>query len=197
MIFTVVSFNHDYSIAYSVTLCQYYLYKLWINRAKYGIYIDMKKELTPVSEVIQSRPKPKTGSRKKEQVRTVKGTYSTRLTKKQKAFADILLSNDKISATEAAAETYNVTERTVAGVIAAENLKKPNILQYMNKHLDKAQDVIIGFMDLKDDNNIGNKRLAYDSATQIIDRIAGKPTQIQQSQSVSFVQHLNSKQIDI
>lgn len=145
----------------------------------------------------EPRPKPKTGSRKKIQYRTASGTYSAKLTRKQKAFADMLISQPKTSATEVARQTYNVSDSNTASVIATENLRKPSIQLYLDKHVDKAQEVITGFMDLKDSKNIQEKRLAYDSATQIIDRVAGKPTQVQQSQSISFIQHLSNKNIDI
>lgn len=145
----------------------------------------------------ESRPKPKTGSRTKIQYRTSSGTYTAKLTRKQKAFADMIISQPKTSATEIVRQTYAVSDTNTAKSIASENLTKPNILLYLNKHIDKAQEVITGFMDLKDSENIQEKRLAYDSATQIIDRVAGKPTQIQQSQSISFIQHLSNKHIDI
>lgn len=143
------------------------------------------------------QPKPKTGSRTKKQYRTNNGTYTAKLTRKQKAFADLLIAQPKTSATEIVRQTYAVTDTNTAKSIASENLTKPNILNYLNKHVDTAQEVITGFMELKDSESIQEKRLAYDSATQIIDRVAGKPTQIQQSQSVSFIQHLSSKSIDI
>lgn len=145
----------------------------------------------------ESRPKPKTGSRKKVQVRAKNGTFAPKLTRKEKAWSDYIIEHPKASGTEASLKTYNTTDKNTAAVIAAKNIRKDNILLYLNSHIDKAQEVITGYLELKDSDNIQEKRLAYDSATQIIDRIAGKPTQIQQSQSISFIQHLSNKNIDI
>lgn len=146
---------------------------------------------------MKTTQKPKTGSRTKIQYRTKNGTYTAKLTRKEKAWADYTIQHPKSSGTEASLQTYNTTDRNTAAVIAAKNIRKDNIQLYLDKHINRAQEVITGFMDLKDSENIQEKRLAYDSATQIIDRVAGKPTQIQQSQSISFIQHLSNKSIDI
>lgn len=138
-----------------------------------------------------SRPKPKTGSRKKVQVRTVKGTYSTRLTKKQKAFADLYIANPKAPNTDIVKMVYNVTDTNNANQIARQNLQSPTVQIYLNSHVDKAKERIIELIDSKRED------IALRASQDVIDRTHGKPTQIQQSQSVSFVQHLNSKQIDI
>lgn len=153
-----------------------------------------KNDKQPIKQTVA---KPKTGSRKKTQVRTKDGTYSTKLTRKQKAFADGIINNPKLSGTEIARQTYNVTDNNTAGVIAAKNIRKDNILQYINKHITEAQEVIVGNLKLKNSDNIQEKRLAYDSATQIIDRVAGKPTSTQQTQSISFINHIKHKTIDI
>ena len=121
--------------------------------------------------------KPKTGSRKKTQVRSKSGTYSAKLTEKQKAFADYKLSNPKASNTEAALKAYNTTDRATAGVLAHQNLKNTNVIHYLETNRDKAQQVITEFMELSDSPKLGEKRLAYDSATQVLDRTIGKPTQ--------------------
>lgn len=126
---------------------------------------------------MKQNQKPKTGSRKKTQVRSKNGTFSAKLTAKQKAFADHRLNNPKASATESIMQTYNVTDRKTAGVLAHENLNKPNIIHYLEANRDKAQTVITEFMDLNNSEKLGEKRLAYDAATQVLDRTIGKPTQ--------------------
>ena len=56
------------------------------------------------------------------------------LTRKQKAFADKLLEDPKISATQAVKETYNVSTNHSAEVIANENLSKPEIMRYLQEN---------------------------------------------------------------
>lgn len=139
----------------------------------------------------ESRPKPKTGSRKKVQVRAKNGTFAPKLTRKQKAFADLLIAQPKASATEIVRQTYNVSDNNTAGVIAAENLRKPSIQLYLDSHIDKAKQRIVQLVDSERED------IALRASQDIIDRTHGKPTQIQQSQSISFIQHLSNKNIDI
>lgn len=111
------------------------------------------------------------------------------LTRKQKAFADTLLNNPKMSATKAALQTYNTTKDYVAKNIASENLTKPNIQSYLAKHDNTAQHTIVEMMNQRED-----KRLAFDAARDIEDRVHGKATQRveQHTTGVSLVIDLTS-----
>ncbi len=129
--------------------------------------------------------KPKTGSRKKTQVKTKSGTFSTKLTRKQKAFADEIINSPKQPNSDAIKKTYNVTDTNTASQMALENLRKPEILAYMNTYKDKAQEVIV---DLLDDNN---SRIQLDSAKDILDRTAGKAIQRTEVQSTGVTIHLD------
>ena len=102
-----------------------------------------------------------------------------KLTRKQKAFADFLKNNPKASATEAAAQTYNVSTRKSAEVIASENLGKPEIQAYLAKADDHSQMVILQSMYSKDE------RLAFDAARDVQDRLHGKATQRVEQHSTS------------
>ncbi len=139
----------------------------------------------------KTTPKPKTGSRAKIQVRTSKGTYATKLTRKQKAWADTYIANPKAPLTDIARQTYNVTEASTASEISRQNLKKPEIQIYLESHIDKAKSRIIQLIDSDRED------IALRASQDVIDRTHGKPTQIQQSQSISFIQHLSNKSIDI
>lgn len=130
--------------------------------------------------------KPKTGSRKKEQVRNANGTYSTRLTRKQKAFADELLNDKKKSATEAAMQTYNTTDRNTAGVIAAQNLRNTNIQLYIDEHVDRAKETVVNLLDSDKDE------IKLRSAQDILDRTHGKATQTVQTTGVHIQMNISN-----
>lgn len=115
--------------------------------------------------------KPKTGSRKKEQVRTANGTFSAKLTRKQKAFADMIISQPKTSATEIVRQTYNVSDTNTAKSIASENLTKPNIVAYIDEHVTKARDKIVSLLEAE------KEEIQLRSAQDILDRTLGKATQ--------------------
>lgn len=111
----------------------------------------------------------------------------TKLTRKQKAFADELIRNPKQSATQAIMKTYNVAAPSTAKVMASENLTKPNVLRYLNKYLDEAETVVLNVMTnsekLKDEP--AHARIALESANSVIDRLIGKATQRIETQSTS------------
>lgn len=108
------------------------------------------------------------------------------LTRKQQAFVKELVTNPKQSAVQAALKTYGKPDKELsyftANDIASTNLQNPSIQLELAKYSTNAEQVISGYLALKDSDNIGEKRLAYDSATQILDRVHGKP---QQSVSVN------------
>lgn len=126
-----------------------------------------------------------------------------KLTRKQKAFADTLINNPKISATKAALQTYGKpgkpTSVGTAAVIATENLTKPNVLMYLDKHDFKAQQALVEGLEAersvyrfngesKSYELVGtekdhNSRLR--AADSILDRLHGKATQRVEQHSTS------------
>jgi len=120
-----------------------------------------------------------------------KTTNTKPLTRKQKAFVDKLIENPKLSPTQAAIETYGKPDRptsyNTAAVIAHENLNKPNVQLYMNKHIDKAKQKVVSLLDSE------NEQIILASAKDILDRTYGKASQNTQSTSVSYIQHVSDK----
>lgn len=116
-------------------------------------------------------------------------TKAKTLTRKQAAFVRAIIENPKISATEAAARSYDVTSRMTAGAIASENLQKPQIQQILRNHAEMAEQRIATLMKQDDD-----KRLAFDAARDIQDRVHGKATQRveQATTTVKFTIDLSS-----
>jgi phage terminase small subunit len=107
------------------------------------------------------------------------------LTRKQKAFADKLIANPKMSATKAVIETYSPTTYGTARQIASQNLAHPSILKYLDKHLEQAEITVLNIMTnsekLKDEP--AHAKIALDSANSVLDRVLGKATQKTESQS--------------
>ena len=116
-----------------------------------------------------------------------------KLTRKQKAFADVLLGNPKISATKAALQTYGKPDRPTtydtASQIAAENLQKPSIQIYMEEHVDKARNKIVTLVNSERDE------IALNASKDILDRVHGKATQRVETSSTSV--NLNLSLTDI
>lgn len=104
---------------------------------------------------------------------------STKLTHKQKAWADYLINNPKDSGTEAAAQTYNVSNRKSAEVIASENLRRPSIQLYLEEHIDKAKYRMITLVDSEKED------IALRASDSILDRALGKATQKIEQHSTS------------
>jgi len=94
------------------------------------------------------------------------------LTRKQKLFADTLIQNPKLTGTEIVQEIYNTSTKNAATVIASDNLTKANIQLYLAKHDVQAQETITEMMLQRED-----KRLAFDAAKDIQDRLHGKAKQ--------------------
>ena len=107
---------------------------------------------------------------KKKQVRDIDGKYlPVKLTDKQKAFADDRLENPKTSRTESAMKTYNTLDKKTGAVIASRNMSNVNILVYMNKHQEKAQENIIDLAD-----NAKNESVKLKANVDILDRVHGR-----------------------
>lgn len=118
---------------------------------------------------------------------------TAKLTRKQKAFADRVIDNPKHSATEAAAQTYNVTSRHSAEQIAYENLRKPEIMSYLGRHLKDAETTILNVMynseKLKDEPAHANIALA--ASKQVLDRTLGLPVARHEVQSTTVSLNLD------
>jgi phage terminase small subunit len=114
-----------------------------------------------------------------------------KLTRKQKAFVKYALEHPKESFTEAAVQSYNVINRHSAKVIAAENLTKPVIQTLLLEADQDSQMTIKEMMQQRQD-----KRLAFDAARDIQDRLHGKATIRQEvkSQTVSVNINLTSEE---
>lgn len=104
-----------------------------------------------------------------------------KLTRKQKAFSDHLINNPKDSATEAASQTYDVTSRKSAEVIASENLRNPAIQLYLDEHIDKAKLKIVELIDSD------KEEIALRASDSVLDRALGKAVQRQEVHSTGVV----------
>lgn len=118
---------------------------------------------------------------------------SPQLTRKQKAFADTLINNPKLSATKAALLTYGKphqpTTYETAQQIAHENLTKPNIQLYLDKHVDKAKNRVVELVDSKKED------IALRASDSILDRTLGKATQ--RTESINTTVNLNLSLKDV
>ncbi len=104
-----------------------------------------------------------------------------KLTRKQKAFADTLLANPKMSATEATKRTYNVTTQRSAEVVASENLSKPEIMSYLVANAETAENTVLDVMNYSrelgksgDKSGASYASVALASAKEVLDRVHGK-----------------------
>lgn len=93
------------------------------------------------------------------------------LTKKQANFVKELLSDSKVSATEAARRSYNVTTSNSASLIASENLRKPLILAHLAANSERAEAKIVELLEAD------KQEVQLASAKDILDRVHGKATQ--------------------
>lgn len=117
---------------------------------------------------------------------------SMSLTRKQKAFADKLLSDVKVSGKQAITEVYGkpggkLVEGNTAEVMASENLRNPKIMAYLHSKSDLAEDTLVELMEVsktyaKSQKNRGQQgaqyaNVAVSAAKDILDRVHGKATQ--------------------
>lgn len=114
-----------------------------------------------------------------------------KLTPKQKMFADKIIQDPRKPKVKIAQEVYGNNEKTItyatASAIAKENLQKPLIQLYLNKHIDKAKGVIVSKLDSDNEN------IQLLAAKDILDRTYGKASQKQESTSVSYIEHVSNK----
>lgn len=90
--------------------------------------------------------------------------------RRTKDFANKLLADPTMSATQAYIETHQTNNRNAAKVEASKLLAKPNVQLYMNSHIDKAK---VKIVDLVDSNR---EEIALKASESILDRALGKPT---------------------
>lgn len=91
---------------------------------------------------------------------------------KTKAFADTLLSNPKLSNTEAYLRTHKTTNRRSASVSAARLLATPSVSIYLEKHVSMARRRIVQLVD-----SAGREETQLRAAQDVLDRSYGKATQ--------------------
>lgn len=92
-----------------------------------------------------------------------------KLTPKQKKFADKYLETG--NGTKSALAAYDTEDYQTAASIAEENLRKPEIIVYLDKHVEMAKSVITEIAQNKD--NKPSDRIS--AAKDILDRTVGKP----------------------
>ncbi len=114
------------------------------------------------------------------------------LTHKQKAFADEIITNPKQSNTEAALKTLDVNSLNAAAVSAHTMMKNPKVQAYLQKHSQRAEDVMLEVMEYSRiyGKTGGKEGAAYAAvavtvAKDVFDRIHGKATQKIETQSTS------------
>lgn len=91
---------------------------------------------------------------------------------KTKAFADELLSNPKLSQTEAYIRTHSTTNRKSASVSASRLLAKPSVGIYLEEHVNTARKRIVELV-----SGASKEEVQIRAAQDILDRHYGKATQ--------------------
>lgn len=108
-----------------------------------------------------------------------KKAKSAGLTRKQRAFADKILDNPKISNTQAYVEAYGNDNVKTAGKAAHNLMKNPKVLQYMETYAPQAERRIIELTQSE------NERIALDASRDILDRTKGKAIARTESMNVN------------
>lgn len=109
---------------------------------------------------------------------------SERLTAKENAFVEHVVNNPKDSFTEAAAQSYKVKNRGVAGNIAAQLRAKPHVVAELERYSTNAEHNLIRLADAAtefamqgDKDGAAYAGVAERTNNSILDRIHGKSTQ--------------------
>lgn len=92
------------------------------------------------------------------------------MTGKQKAFADALIADPKTTLKQAASQAYGHTGN-LAEVTGYQNIRKPQIVAYLDKHAEKAKNKIVQLVDSEKED------IALRASVDIMDRVHGKATQ--------------------
>ncbi len=93
---------------------------------------------------------------------------ATRLTKKEKGFADKYLETG--NRTQAALDVYETTDYMTAANIGSENLKKPKVIAYLESKADRAAERIV---ELSEQEKM--LPVALGASKDILDRAGYKP----------------------
>jgi phage terminase small subunit len=106
------------------------------------------------------------------------------LTRKQQIFVQHLIDHPKASAKSAAQAAYNVTTEKSAEVIASENLRKPEIVAYLENHAQDAKSTLLEVMRYsKEHGKTFSKEgaayaaVAVNASKDVLDRVYGKAKQ--------------------
>ena len=110
------------------------------------------------------------------------GTKTSKMKRRTKAFADKLISEPKISATQAYLDTHETDNPRSAAVRASELLTKSNVQLYMDSHIDNAKSRIASLVDDAEKDDIKLR-----AAQDILDRTHGKAVQRSEVQMTGVV----------
>ena len=105
-----------------------------------------------------------------------------------KAFANKLLDNPKISATQAYLDTHTTTNRRTANDLASKALRNPKVMIYMQKHAERAKERIVELVESKKED------IALKASFDIMDRTYGKAIQRQESNNTNVNLNVEASQ---
>lgn len=137
----------------------------------------------------------------------------SKLTRKQKAFADKILDNPLITGKQAAKEVFGTGKEISDGtaeVIASEYLRKPQIMAYLDTYSTKAEHVVVEAMKAKKNqygfnpDTKGMELIASEpdhairlrAADSLMDRLHGKATQRVETTSKTISIAIDLTQMD-
>lgn len=107
-----------------------------------------------------------------------------KLTRKQKALADYILANPTATAKEAAKQAYNLSSDRTAEVIGSRELRKAEMMAYMENHAQTASDTVLTVIKhskqkmIEDEKNGSSwATVALNGSKDVLDRVYGKATQ--------------------
>ncbi len=110
-----------------------------------------------------------------------------KLTAKQRKFADKYIETG--NATQSALQAYNTDDYSTAANIGSDNLNKPNIAIYLDRHVDKAKNRVVQLIDSEKED------IALRASESVLDRALGKAVQRQEVHATSVNLNLDLSQI--
>jgi len=113
-----------------------------------------------------------------------------KLTKKEKVFADNYLESG--NGTQSALKAYDTTSERVAASIAYENLRKPDIRQYLEDNASSAASRIV---DLS--ISAENETVRLNANKDILDRAGYKPVEKTQTLSLELKGNISDPAMDL
>lgn len=120
------------------------------------------------------------------------------LTRKQQAFVQHIIDNPKSSAKAAAKAAYNVTSDRSAETVASENLRKPEIMAYLENHAQDAKSTLLEVMKYSKEHGMSGTKegaayaaVALNASKDVLDRVYGKAAQRIEMQSTSVSVTIN------